>query len=387
MKNILSLLQATVAIALIISLVPAPVHADTHKYVFITFDDGWTTQYDVARPILDTYGFKASFSIIISYVGTGEGVQDGMNWTEIQQLQAEGHNIASHGVDHLDLTSVNSTVLAAECTGSKQTLESYGLRVKGMVYPYFAYDDTVIAATKSAGYLGGRAGIYDATPVRVGWNPTNITGNNEYTLDCYDLTIMSYAQFQAAVDSANDTNIIGLVYHSVSDNVLAPDRVSVADFTGQMDYLADNGFTIIKWEDFLPPIPQSAMSSGLGLLSLNSIKESQVMETGLSAFQIQSSSDVGIDISISGSDLVGGDTWTLSDTATAAENQFGLKAGIAETSGDYDITIKKSAPYNLLVSNLLTGMTQKFGIKFYAPTTFTDGVVKTGTVSLTITAH
>jgi hypothetical protein len=35
-----------------------------NKVVILTFDDGFKSQYTNAKPILDTYGYKASFSII-----------------------------------------------------------------------------------------------------------------------------------------------------------------------------------------------------------------------------------------------------------------------------------------------------------------------------------
>jgi len=82
-------------------------------------------------------------------------------------------------------------------------------------------------------------------------------------------------------------------------------------------------------------------------------------------------------------DLTGGTTWTLSDTATAGANTYGLKVGISS----YSIIVKKTAAYNSLVSNLAAAASQSFGIQFLAPTSFSDGVMKTGTLNLIITAH
>jgi len=123
--------------------------------------------------------------------------------------------------------------------------------------------------------------------------------------------------------------------------------------------------------------------SSLGFLVLGSVAAGSTLSTGLTAFSIKNDGDVAIDVTVSGTDLTGGTTWTLSDTATAGANTYGLKAGISS----YSIIVKKTAAYNTLVSNLAAGSSQSFGLQFLSPTSFSDGVVKTGTMNLIITAH
>ena len=52
---------------------------ENNKVVVLTFDDGLKGQYTNAKPILDIYGYKASFSIICEDVGKA----DHMSWQEI----------------------------------------------------------------------------------------------------------------------------------------------------------------------------------------------------------------------------------------------------------------------------------------------------------------
>jgi hypothetical protein len=40
-----------------------------NKFVVINFDDGYKNQFTAATPILDKYGFKASFFIVCNFVG------------------------------------------------------------------------------------------------------------------------------------------------------------------------------------------------------------------------------------------------------------------------------------------------------------------------------
>jgi hypothetical protein len=55
------------------------------RFVALTLDDGFESQYTNAITILDKYGFKASFSIICEYVGE----QGYMTWDEIKALEKE----------------------------------------------------------------------------------------------------------------------------------------------------------------------------------------------------------------------------------------------------------------------------------------------------------
>jgi hypothetical protein len=115
-----------------------------------------------------------------------------------------------------------------------------------------------------------------------------------------------------------------------------------------------------------------------------SVTEGAIAASGLAYFTVTNNSSSAVNITISGSDMTGGVTWTLSDDGNPGTNIYGLKAGLE--TGDYTIIVKKNSPYNTLVSNLAaSGGTQNWGLQLYAPTMFSDGNAKTGTVTLTAT--
>src|SRR5215210_1653204 len=71
---------------------------NNNKAVILTFDDGYKSQYTNAKPILDKYGYKATFYIICNNVGGGEGLVNPnirMTWEDIIALYNEGHDIGS----------------------------------------------------------------------------------------------------------------------------------------------------------------------------------------------------------------------------------------------------------------------------------------------------
>lgn len=71
------------------------------KMVILSFDESTFGQYTVAKPILDKYGFKSTFFTVCNFIGT----TGHMNWTQINTLQKEGHDIESHSMNHTHLSN------------------------------------------------------------------------------------------------------------------------------------------------------------------------------------------------------------------------------------------------------------------------------------------
>ena len=111
---------------------------NNNKAVILTFDDGYKSQYTNAKPILDKYGYKATFYIVCEYVGGGEGQVHPnvkMTWEEIITLHNEGHDIGSHTMSHDDLDSLSEKGLEYEVGGSKECLFDQGIIPTSFAYP------------------------------------------------------------------------------------------------------------------------------------------------------------------------------------------------------------------------------------------------------------
>jgi peptidoglycan/xylan/chitin deacetylase (PgdA/CDA1 family) len=132
------------------------------KIVAIHFDDGWKSALQ-AIPILNQYGFKASFWII---AGKGIGWPH-MDWDEVHAL-AENSNfdIFSHTMTHpwkandTLLDWINNRVPGKgleevnwELTESRRVLEEkLGKPVAYLAWPSGFYNDSLIALAQKAGY-------------------------------------------------------------------------------------------------------------------------------------------------------------------------------------------------------------------------------------------
>jgi peptidoglycan/xylan/chitin deacetylase (PgdA/CDA1 family) len=89
--------------------------------------------------------------------------QGGMTDTQIRGLLSSGWEIDAEGMTHTDLTGAGSTQLQSETATARHTLKSrYGVPVNWFCYPLGTYNDSVVAAVRSAGYVG-------ATTIAPGW--------------------------------------------------------------------------------------------------------------------------------------------------------------------------------------------------------------------------
>jgi hypothetical protein len=75
------------------------------KSLIITFDDGWKNQYQNAFPVLKKYNFRATFFVVVTYIG-GSAL---MNWKELRELIENKMEIGSHSMTHPNLKNLSES--------------------------------------------------------------------------------------------------------------------------------------------------------------------------------------------------------------------------------------------------------------------------------------
>jgi peptidoglycan/xylan/chitin deacetylase (PgdA/CDA1 family) len=120
------------------------------RSVVLTFDDGYADFFQTAVPILRGLGFKAVAYIVPGFFGRPGYVDQ----EQVRQLDASGMvEIASHTVNHLDLTKVDAGVLNIQLQASRASLEQLlGHPVLDFCYPSGRFDRRALAAVTAAGY-------------------------------------------------------------------------------------------------------------------------------------------------------------------------------------------------------------------------------------------
>ena len=114
------------------------------------------------------------------------------------------------------------------------------------------------------------------------------------------------------------------------------------------------------------------------------LRPGDIRYTG-TAFTILNATNVSMNVTIGVSnDWVGGNNWTHSDDCLPGVDTVGLVAVAKDGSGHKVIIVKKTEPYNYLVTNLLPHNTCDFGLQIYAPTQFSDYRPKSNTVFVSV---
>jgi len=123
------------------------------KPVIITFDDGRDNQYTEAFPLLEKFGFTATF-----FVFTNAMDRPGyMTWDQLAELRDAGMEIGSHGIYHPYLTKLPDEEMQEELVGSRAKLqEMLGVSGDVIAYPFGLHDARVRTAAVEAGYIAGR---------------------------------------------------------------------------------------------------------------------------------------------------------------------------------------------------------------------------------------
>lgn len=118
----------------------------------ISFDDGYRPQYTFALPQLRQRGWPGVLNL------KAEGSD--LYRSNVETMIDAGWEIASHTIDHADLTTLEGEALEEEAAGSRKILQrEYHVPLSNFCYPAGRFDPTVVAAVEAAGYEGATTEI------------------------------------------------------------------------------------------------------------------------------------------------------------------------------------------------------------------------------------
>lgn len=115
------------------------------KPVVLSFDDGYRPQFTFALPQLRRHGWAG----LLNLKAEGSDLYP----SNVEAMIAAGWQLASHTIDHSDLTTLSGAELEREVAESRQILRrEYGVPVNSFCYPSGRYDTEAIGAVEAAGY-------------------------------------------------------------------------------------------------------------------------------------------------------------------------------------------------------------------------------------------
>jgi peptidoglycan/xylan/chitin deacetylase (PgdA/CDA1 family) len=220
-----------------------------NKYVMLRFDDTFQDQWVNALPILQKYGFKATFAIIVgsvrnqSVTGLSNGWEE-MGWREVWSLYNSGNEIGDHTMAHADLAYQSCCDLNYQIAYSKYMFAQHGMTyVPALILPYGDgfHNDTVT----SFAYRAWFQHIYSDP----GSPALSEYSNPDITTTWYDIDAgsgQSLFRFESVANRASSTNIVGFTFHHIDDHVGDTTYyVNYTNFLQDMAYLNNGGFTVI----------------------------------------------------------------------------------------------------------------------------------------------
>lgn len=114
-----------------------------------TFDDGNYSDLAIGAEGLARYGLKGHFFVLASRIGE----VGSLNVADIRTLQAAGHEIGSHGADHVDWRAADTTVLSRELDDARQIIEeAVQGPVRAAAIPFGRYNARVLRALRAFRY-------------------------------------------------------------------------------------------------------------------------------------------------------------------------------------------------------------------------------------------
>lgn len=145
---------------------------DADNVVCVTFDDGYLDNYEVALPVLEQLGIKATFFVATGFLNgrmpTSVGEVPMMTSDHVRELANLGHEIGAHTKSHLRLTTIPLEAARREVAMSKEYLESLlGREVVSFAYPRGAFDEQVKTLVDSLGFrvaVTTREGLVGSDP-------------------------------------------------------------------------------------------------------------------------------------------------------------------------------------------------------------------------------
>lgn len=139
------------------------------KVVSFTFDDGYLSVGELARPILESHGMVGTIYVPTRLIEAGVPLAwDGtdhwlgtpyerelapLSWAQLRSLSEAGWEIGSHALDHPHLTELSDAELHAQLADSRrECAEKVGADCTSVAFPYGESDERVLREAKRVGY-------------------------------------------------------------------------------------------------------------------------------------------------------------------------------------------------------------------------------------------
>ncbi len=201
--------------------------------VSLTFDDGWESAYNNGVPLLDQYGYKATFYLNPAAIDTASF----MNSDQVAALAKSKHELASHGYEHLNFTTLDTPSIDYQLKHASEYFKQvHNMQKVQLSVPFGGTDSQVNHYART--YYNSLRGTESGVNTRQNYDPYSLLilyiGN--------DTTPSKLADALAEAKASNGWLI--LVYHRVDTNTQGEPVISPVQFQQQLDTVKKSGLTV-----------------------------------------------------------------------------------------------------------------------------------------------
>jgi peptidoglycan/xylan/chitin deacetylase (PgdA/CDA1 family) len=205
-----------------------------------TFDDGWESAYTNGAALLNRYGYEGTFYLNPSTIDTANF----MTSDQVAELVKNGHEIASHGYEHLNFTTLKRDDINYQFEhASNYFKEVHNMQRVSFAAPFGGNDpQTTFYARK---YYASLRGTIDGV-------------NTKQNLDPYNLRVLyvggsvSPERLSAAIADAKSKNgWLILIYHRVETPAKGETILTPTQFQQQLDTIKNSDITVEPVADVL----------------------------------------------------------------------------------------------------------------------------------------
>jgi len=198
--------------------------------VSFTFDDGETSDLAVIQEVFNPRRVTGTLGIILNRINYENNRY--MHTSDLRELYNLGWEIASHTIDHDDLTTLDSHDLDHDLLKSHQGLQALGFNVSSLVYPYGANNKLVRSHT-SKYYYGAFEGGYRL----------NTRHTNPFQLKRFHIAAAhNFNYYKRVTDSYSNRH--GWLVWAVHTNLDFSEQ-QTDDMHQLLDYMCDQGIRVV----------------------------------------------------------------------------------------------------------------------------------------------
>jgi peptidoglycan/xylan/chitin deacetylase (PgdA/CDA1 family) len=222
------------------------------KLIVLTFDDSCKSDVNFAAPLLKSYGFGATFFATEGFRRAEDWDKKYLDWADIQKIHNMGFEIGNHTRRHPSVKGLSEEEFRQELEHIEERCREHSIpRPTSFCYPTFSFDHKSAEVLSGKGYLFARRGVSPEFPDlgKGARGPAYDPDKNHPLLTpCtgYSGPNWGFEDFVWAVKQARDNRIAVLTFHGVPDLDHPWVHTEPAVFKTYMDYLRDNGYTVIS---------------------------------------------------------------------------------------------------------------------------------------------